>query len=72
MSWASSAVGDGRQRRRSTSFEETHLPKQSVSLIARRPGMAANQLFAWYRLMAQGALTAAGYLRGTRYDGPGK
>ncbi len=40
--------------------EETYLPGHSVSLIARRHGIAANQLFAWRRLMAQGALTAAG------------
>jgi transposase len=32
----------------------------SVSLVARRHGIAGNQLFSWRRLMAQGALTAAG------------
>jgi transposase len=32
----------------------------SVSLVARRHGVASNQLFTWRRLMAQGALTAAG------------
>ena len=31
----------------------------TVSLVARRHGIAANQLFTWRRLMAQGALTAA-------------
>ena len=40
--------------------EETYLPGHSVSLVARRHGIAGNQLFAWRRLMAQGALTAAG------------
>ena len=33
---------------------------QTVSLVARRHGVAPNQLFAWRRLVAQGALTAAG------------
>ena len=41
-------------------FEETYLPGHSVSLVARRHGIAGNQLFTWRRLMAQGALTAAG------------
>jgi len=40
--------------------EETYLPGHSVSLVARRHGIAGNQLFAWRRLMSQGALTAAG------------
>ncbi|WP_418291960.1 IS3 family transposase [Methylobacterium durans] len=40
--------------------EETYLPGQSVSLVARRHGLNANQLFTWRRLMARGALTAAG------------
>jgi transposase len=31
-----------------------------VSLVARRHGGAPNQLFVWRRLVAQGALTAAG------------
>lgn len=60
----------GVQRRRrwtpeekSRIVEETYLPGHSVSLIARRHGIAANQLFAWRRLMAQGALTAAGAAR---------
>jgi transposase len=30
-----------------------------MSLVARRHGIAGNQLFTWRRLMAQGALTAA-------------
>ena len=40
--------------------EETYLPGMSVSLIARQHGIGAGQLFTWRRLMAQGALTAAG------------
>ena len=32
----------------------------TVSLMARRHGVAPNQLFTWRRLVAQGALTAAG------------
>jgi transposase len=32
----------------------------SVSLVARQHGIGAGQLFTWRRLMAQGALTAAG------------
>ena len=39
--------------------EETYLPGISVSLVARRHGIGAGQLFTWRRLMAQGALTAA-------------
>jgi transposase len=40
--------------------EETFLPGQSVSLVARRHAISANQLFTWRRLMARGAFTAAG------------
>ena len=40
--------------------EETNEPGATVSLVARRHGVAPNQLFAWRRLAAQGALTAAG------------
>jgi transposase len=40
--------------------EETHEPGATVSLVARRHGVAPNQLFTWRRLVAQGALTAAG------------
>jgi transposase len=39
--------------------DETYLPGHSVSLVARRHGIAGNQLFTWRRLMAQGVLTAA-------------
>ena len=54
-----------RRRRWSTEekvriVEETYLPGNSVSLVARRHGIAGNQLFTWRRLMAQGAFTAAG------------
>jgi transposase len=40
--------------------EETFEPGMTVSLVARRHGVAPNQLFTWRRLVAQGALTAAG------------
>jgi transposase len=53
------------RRRRWTTEEkvrivgETDLPGNTVSLVARRHGIAANQIFTGRRLMAQGALTAA-------------
>ncbi len=40
--------------------EETFEPGMTVSLVARRHGVAPNQLFSWRRLVAQGGLTAAG------------
>ncbi len=45
-----------RRRRWSTEekvriVEETYLPGNSVSLVARRHGIAGNQLFTWRRLM---------------------
>ncbi len=40
--------------------EETFEPGTTVSLVARRHGVAPNRLFAWRRLVAQGGLTAAG------------
>ena len=52
------------RRRRWTSAEklamvqETYEPGVTVSLVARRRGVAPNQLFAWRKLAAQGALTA--------------
>src|SRR6187455_3749767 len=54
-----------RRRRWSTEekvriVEETYLPGNSVSIVARRHGISANQLFTWRRLMARGAFTAAG------------
>jgi len=39
---------------------ETYEPGATVSLIARRHGIAPNQLFYWRKLAGQGALTAAG------------
>ena len=56
-----------RQRRRRWSAEEkaqivqeTWAPGMSVSLVARRHGIALNQLFRWRRLYAEGALSAVG------------
>ena len=40
--------------------EETFEPGITVSLVARRHGLAPNQLFTWRRLVAQSSLTAAG------------
>jgi transposase len=40
--------------------EETYEPGATVSSVARRHGVAPNQLFTWRRLVAQGGLTAAG------------
>ena len=38
--------------------EATYAPGVTVSLVARRNGIQPNQLFAWRKLAAQGALTA--------------
>ncbi len=58
----------GPERRRRWSPEEkarivqdTYEPGASVSAVARRPGLAPNQLFTWRRLAAQGALSAVGH-----------
>src|SRR2546429_1237057 len=40
--------------------EETFEPGMTVSLVARRHGVAPNQLFTWRRLVVEGALRAAG------------
>jgi len=40
--------------------EETYEPGATVSRVARRHGVAPNQLFTWRRLVSQGGLTAAG------------
>ena len=55
------------QRRRRWSAEEkaaivqeTYAPGMPVSLVARRHGIAPNQLFTWRRLYASGALSAVG------------
>jgi transposase len=57
----------GRERRRRWSASEkvamvaeTYEPGATVSLVARRNGIAPNQLFYWRKLASQGALTAAG------------
>src|SRR5262249_17391604 len=51
--------------------EETFEPGMTVSLVARRHGVAPNQLFTWRRLVVEGALTAAGsgekVVRGSDY-----
>src|SRR5215472_10057832 len=53
------------QRRRRWSAEEkaaivqeTYAPGMSISLVARRHGIAPNQLFRWRRLYTEGALSA--------------
>src|SRR5688572_28251784 len=59
------------QRRRRWSAEEKaaivqeiYAPGMSVSLVARRHGIAPNQLFTWRRLYASGALFGGGSRRG--------
>ena len=54
------------RRRRWTASEKVRIveemfePGMTVSLVARRHGVAPNQLFTWRRLVVEGALTAAG------------
>src|SRR6185312_13791076 len=55
------------QRRRRWSAEEkvaivqeTYSPGMSVSLVARRHGVAPNMVFRWRRLYSEGALSAVG------------
>lgn len=55
--------GPERRRRWSTAeklaiVQETYEPDVTVSIVARRHGIQPNQLFAWRKLAAQGALTA--------------
>jgi transposase len=55
--------GPERRRRRTAAeklamIAETYEPGATVSLVARRHGVAPNQLFAWRRLANDGALTA--------------
>lgn len=55
--------GPERRRRRTPAeklaiVQETYEPGVTVSLVARRHGIAPNQLFTWRRLANQGALTA--------------
>src|SRR5829696_1510937 len=57
-----------RRRRWSTEeqvriVEETYLPGNSVSLVARHHGIAGNQLFTWRRLMAHEEVVPASELR---------
>lgn len=40
--------------------DETYQPEMSVSLVARKHGIAPNQLFSWRRAMENGALTGVG------------
>lgn len=56
-------TGDVRRRRWTTEqklaiVQETYEPDVTVSIVARRHGIQPNQLFAWRKLAAQGALTA--------------
>lgn len=58
-------LGPERRRRWSASEKiamvaETYEPGTTVSLVARRHGIAPNQLFQWRKLAGQGALTATG------------
>jgi transposase len=62
-----SEVLSGPERRRCWSAEEklrivaeTEQPGRSVSLVARRYGIAPNQLFRWRRLIRDGGLSAVG------------
>jgi transposase len=41
--------------------QETYEPGASVSAVARRHGLAPNQLLTWRRLASQGALSAVGH-----------
>ncbi|AOG12786.1 transposase family protein (plasmid) [Agrobacterium sp. RAC06] len=57
-------VLSGRERRRRWPtaerlpiVHETYEPDVTVSIVARRDGIQPNQLFAWRKLAAQGALT---------------
>ena len=58
-------TGPERRRRRTPAEKlaivaETHEPGVTVSLVARRHGIAPNQVFTWRRLASQGALVATG------------
>jgi transposase len=56
-------VGPERRRRRSSEeklaiVRETYEPGQTVSMVARRHGVNANQVFLWRKLHQEGSLTA--------------
>lgn len=58
-------TGPARRRRWSTEqklhiIEESYLPGMSVSEVARRHGVAANLLFRWRKLLADGGAAAVG------------
>jgi len=58
-------TGGERRRRWSVAekvrlVEQTYQPGMSVSLVARRHGVAANLLFRWRKLMREGGLSAVG------------
>jgi transposase len=62
---ASEVLGRERRRRWSAAQKvamvaETYEAGMTVSLVARRHGIAPNQLFYWRKLASQGALTATG------------
>jgi transposase-like protein len=48
------------RRRRWTASEKVRIVEETFELVARRHGVAPNQLFTWRRLVVEGALTAAG------------
>ena len=41
-------------------FQETYAPGMSVSLVARRHGIAPNQLFRWWRALRRGRVVGGG------------
>ena len=53
-----SVGGGGHRLEKLALVQETYEPDMTVSLVARRHGIAPNQLFLWRKLAAQGALTA--------------
>ena len=65
MSTAEVIVGEQRRRRWSPSekraiVQETDQPGMSVSSVARKYSIHANQVFRWRRLVEEGALSAVG------------
>jgi len=47
-------------RREGDNVQATYAPAMSVPLVARRRGVARNQLFRWRELYTEGALSAVG------------